>query len=277
MRSSVKKFLAASCLFIFLFSFFSTSMVSAVELPKATPGEKTVKNLLLTSLQPVGSTMYIWGGGWQDETTGEDNGSNHIGVLPEWKEFFLKQDSTYDYHDYLFQRNKGLDCGGFVGWCLYNIMNTESGKEPYVSSDICKDCYDRGWGSYKDRDAEGFQVTDFKPGDLMNPPGHIWISIGQCDDGSVVLIHSSPCGVQINGTQTPDGKSDSEAVALATYYMETYYPDWYVKYPCCERTSDYLTRSSQFRWDVSGNGVLLDPDGYMDQTPKEILEDLFSE
>jgi hypothetical protein len=30
---------------------------------------KNIGNLLLTALEPVGSTMYIWGGGWDDAET----------------------------------------------------------------------------------------------------------------------------------------------------------------------------------------------------------------
>jgi hypothetical protein len=52
----------------------------------------------------------------------------------------------------------------------------------------------------------------------------VYIVIGQCDDGSVLLVHSSPAGVQINGTTTPSGENDSKAIILATKYMHEYYP-----------------------------------------------------
>ena len=38
---------------------------------RTTEKTATIENLLYTALQPVGSTMYIWGGGWD----GEDSGS----------------------------------------------------------------------------------------------------------------------------------------------------------------------------------------------------------
>jgi hypothetical protein len=51
--------------------------------------------------------------------------------------------------------------------------------------------------------------------------------IGECIDGSVLLVHSSPAGVQINGTTKPASDSgDSEAITLATEYMHKYYPKW---------------------------------------------------
>ena len=37
---------------------------------EAEPGVKTVQNFLATSLEPVGNTLYIWGGGWNEEDTG---------------------------------------------------------------------------------------------------------------------------------------------------------------------------------------------------------------
>ena len=79
----------------------------------------------------------------------------------------------------------------------------------------------------------------------MSGPGHVWICIGKCEDVSVVFVHSSPPGVQINGTTTPDGKEDSMAIKLATHYMTKYYQEWAEEYPKFSRNEDYLTKYSQ--------------------------------
>ena len=100
--------------------------------------------------------------------------------------------------------------------------------------------------------------------------------IGECPDGSVVLVHSSPAGVQICGTVTPSGRKGSEAVKLARKYMKKYYPSWYRRFPDCFRSASYLNYH-QFRWDVRGANVMEDPDHYRDKGAKEILKDLFTD
>lgn len=265
------------CVSIFMSLFFLLGghMSAFAEPQKSQPGVKTVKNLLTTAILPIGKTMYIWGGGWNEEDTGSGEGSTHIGLMPEWEPFAKQQDANYDFHNFEYQINNGLDCSGFVGWTLYNVFNTENGKDGFVmsSTKMAREFANRGFGSFKDKS----EVTDYKAGDIMSGPGHVWICIGQCEDGSVVFVHSSPPGVQINGTTTPDGNEDSMAIKLATRYMKKYYPEWASKYPKFSRNADYLTKYSQMRWTVDGTGVLTDPDGYFEKSVEEILADLFGE
>ena len=90
------KLLKASILYIFIIHFLSLG-VSAHCLSPA-PGVKTVKNFLQTALAPVGSTLYVWGGGWFENSDGS-HGSNRIGVHSEWKEFYDSQNETYEWSD----------------------------------------------------------------------------------------------------------------------------------------------------------------------------------
>lgn len=46
------------------------------------------------------------------------------------------------------------------------------------------------------------------------------------EDGSVLLVHSSPPGVQISGTPTPNGDLSSQAILLANSIMPERYPAW---------------------------------------------------
>ena len=258
----------------------SYGKVVTVKIAKAKTMAKpksTIKKFLQIAMQPVGSTMYIWGGGWNKADTGAGKEARTIGVSPRWKTFFKKQKKNYDYRKTRYQISNGLDCSGYVGWCVYNAMNTSSGKEGYVmkAEQMAKNFAGRGWGTYVSRS----RVKNYKAGDIMSSScsdcGHVWIVVGECRDGSVVLVHSSPPGVQLAGTPTPSGKKNSQAVKLATRYMKKYYPQWYKKYPNCSKGISYLKHYAQMRWDVSGTSVLTDPDGYRNMTADQILKNLF--
>lgn len=246
----------------------------STELPKK--AVSTLRNFLKVSLAPVGSTMYIWGGGWNkaDNAAGKD--ALRIGLNPQWRSFAGRQRSSYDYRKYRYRHGNGLDCSGFVGWSVYNALHTKKGKagEGYVDKarNLARNYADNGWGSFCSASA----VRNYRAGDIMSGPGHVYIVIGECPDGSVVLVHSSPAGVQICGTVTPSGRKGSEAVKLARKYMKKYYPSWYRRFPDCFRSASYLNYH-QFRWDVRGANVMEDPDHYRDKGAKEILKDLFTD
>lgn len=126
----------------------------------------------------------------------------------------------------------------------------------------------KGFGSY----TPFYSVTDWKPGDIMSMKGHVWISLGMCRDGSVVLLHASPPGVLLCGTSLPDG-GRSQAVELAESYMAAYYPDWYRKFPNCTRGASYQANSSQMRWSPQ---VLSDEEGIRNMGAEEVLKKLFN-
>ncbi len=237
--------------------------------------KNTIKGFLKTALKPVGSTMYVWGGGWNTTDTGSGIVSRTIGVSPQWKKFFQKQTSSYDYTKTRYQVYDGLDCSGYVGWTLYNTFNTTNGNEGYVmlAQVMARTFANYGWGSYTAAGA----VKNFKAGDIMSlASGHVYIVVGECSDGSVVLLHSSPKGVMISGTYTRSGAKNSQAVRLATKYMKRYYPAWYAKFPEVSRNTDYLTKYSQMRWYIKGKKTMLtDPDGYRDKSASKVLKDLF--
>lgn len=234
----------------------------------------TLKNFLTTALKPVGSTMYIWGGGWNKEDNGAGSDALRIGLNPAWRSFASKQSSSYNYKKNRFKRGYGLDCSGFVGWTVYNVLHTKNGKagEGYVdkAKNLAKNYAQNGWGSFR----KISQVKDYRAGDIMSSSGHVYIVIGECSDGSVVLVHSSPSGVQICGTVTPSGKRNSKAVRLAKTHMKKYFPSWYRKYPKCVRDVSYLNMYQQFRWSLSKGNVMEDPDNYRNKSPEYILKDL---
>lgn len=229
------------------------------------PGDRTMENLLATALAPIGQTMYVWGGGWNEEDSGAGPEATSLGVSPKWAEFSEKQTSEYDYHDYKYQIHDGLDCSGYIGWLVYNLFETESGQEGYVmkSSHMAKNFADRGWGTFTPAE----QVTDWQLGDIMSMDGHVWLSLGMCEDGSVLILHSSVTGVSVCGTLLPDG-SESQAVLLAMKFMQTCYPEWYEKYSKCSRSHDYLTESGQFRWDEE---ILKDEKGLKAYLAEDLL------
>ena len=238
----------------------------------------TVKNLLQTAIAPIGSTMYVWGGGWNKEDTAAGKEARRTGLSASWRTFAKNKTSSYNYKNYRYRIHDGLDCSGYVGWCVYNVLNTKNNQKGYVysASKQAQQFSKMGFGTYQ----SAKKVTDYKAGDIMSSTckccGHVWIVVGECKDGSVVLVHASPAGVQLSGTTTPAGKKNSQAYRLAKKYMKKYYSAWYKKYPNVSRGSAYLSHYGQMRWKTSGENVTLsDPDHYQEMSAEEVLKDLF--
>ena len=278
---------------------------------QGSPGTKTLANFLKTALEPVGTTLYIYGGGWDWQDVGSAVQAKTMGVSSDWVRFFNSQDanftykqkngdealtdpknSYYPYGGYNQYYYAGLDCSGFAGWALYNTLETENGKEGYVigANRIAKRLGGKGWGIWTQdvKIPDGQNGYEMKPGDIMSTNGHVWISLGTCADGSVVIVHSSPsksrtgqpgAGVQISAVGTSES---CQAYVLADRYMSKYYPAWYERYPIYLCNPDgYFgftgENAGRFRWDTSGAGVLTDPDGLQNRKPDEVLAFLFQE
>lgn len=219
------------------------NLVQYIENKGSSKKESNIELLLQMALEPVGSTMYVWGGGWDDEDKEAGATSTHIGLDTQWENFRKQQDETYDHNTHRWERQNGLDCSGYVGWVIYNIFESKDGEEGYVttSTDMAKNYADRGWGVYMEH------PTEVLPGDIVSMEGHVWISLGTCADGSVLLAHSSPPGVSVCGTLLADG-TESMAVKLATEYMTEYHPEWQAMYPNRSVSHAYLENISLMRW-----------------------------
>lgn len=224
-------------------------------------GVRTIKNFLKNALLPVGNTLYIWAGGHDDED------ASRYGVNPQWKAFFDSQDETYNYTQHRYEYGNGLDCSGYVGWAAHQVMEDWATT---TSTIMPQYYYEKGWGSYKESDTS----MKFQTGDVVSMSGHVWIVIGQCSDGSAVIMHATPPYVQISGTVSSSGSTNSEAIQLANKYMSRYYPVAYERYGCKIASKSYMTGINHFTWSTS---VLKDPDGYRNMTTAQILADLFGE
>ena len=287
-----------------------------------TPGEKTLKNFLATAMEPVGTALYVYGGTWDWQDVNSSNQSMTIGLSQSWIDFFQSQDENYHYKNpnpsesyYPHQAwnqyyYAGIDCSGYVGWSVYNLMNTENStvadNKGYVMSATKQAgvfASNEGWGTmdmgdvlmdettgkpWVDEDGDGrriYEGHEFKPGDIFSMNGHVWISLGTCKDGSIVFMHSTPnttngAGVQISAIGP---NKNCEAYKLANQYMNKYFPQWSERYGdqvlCLtfdSYTKVYGDYAGKFSWNLK-NGVISDPDGYADMTPAEILADLFHE
>lgn len=275
-------------------------------------GERTLKNFLSTAFMPVGTTLYVYGGGWDWQDVGSAIQTRTIGVSDDWVRFFQSQDENYTYRDEDGDETKkdaansyypyggyneyyyaGLDCSGYIGWTLYNVMNTESNQDGYVmgSTKTAKTLAEKGWGEWtqefeKPADHEN---SDFLPGDVFSISGHVWICVGTCEDGSILILHSTPA---LSRTGQPGGGPElsaigadesCEAYRLADSYMSKYFPEWYERYPVALKDYEQYTTidgeyTGKFSWNLTGeNGGISDPDGYQNMTPEEILEDLFKD
>ncbi len=234
---------------------------------QTTSNAKTIKNYLQNGLQPIGQCLYVWGG-WGHGTT--------KGVPSEWKAFYDSHANGYNYHGYEFQRTKGLDCSGFVGWAAYQVMQSRSnvGSGYTVVSGAVGSTYQSlGWGTIINQAQLASSGYKIYPGDVGFDDGHTWIMLGQCRDKSCVVLHSTNHGgVQLAGTPTPDGNYSSQAVALARQYMAKY-PS-YNKYTSLYKpsTGNFIRRGNFLRWN---RATLADPDGYLNMTADQILADLY--
>ena len=220
-------------------------------------GKRTLKTYLQNALVPCGRTLYIWGGGW------DDSDASIIGYQKKWQKFFKNHaTSGYDYTSYRYSYGNGLDCSGFAAWTLYNTLYTESGGDwlVYQSTTVASTYYKKGWAKL----SKYAKSQTYRPGDVVSMDGHVWISLGECSDGSVLLVHSSPKGVQISGTE-------GRAAKLAAYYMKKYFPEW----PYEARTvgSSYLNYVGKARWKVTGKGhILSDPDGIQKMSADKVMK-----
>ena len=64
---------------------------------KGEPGKTTLANFLRTALMPVGTTLYIYGGGWDWQDVGSSIQSRTIGVSPDWVRFFKEHDENFTF------------------------------------------------------------------------------------------------------------------------------------------------------------------------------------
>lgn len=221
---------------------------------KGERGIRTIDNLIKAAFEPVGKVMYIYGGGWNEADTCGGIETMTLGLSPKWLDFSAKQNSSYNYKDYDYKKDisvihYGLDCSAYVGWVIYNVFNdgrnyvTNSYKMGQLLSSL-------DYGFVIDKN----NIKEIKKGDIMfsncNDCKHIYIALKSYSDGSVLLLHSSPPGVQLSGTYTPNGNKNSQAIDFATKYMKKYYPSWYNRFPHNGRDERYLSHYDCFRWSI---------------------------
>lgn len=264
------------------------------------PGQRTLKNFLATAMEPVGTSLYVYGGAWNWQDDASDEQALSIGLPQSWIAFFQSQDQSYTFKNsddptksyYPYGRwnqyhYAGPDCSGYLGWVIYNTMNDRAGQEDigiYVGYSTSRaDVLARaGLGTR----SQSFSPSTFRPGDIFSMKGHVWICVGTCGDGSMVILHSTPSpsrsghpgeGVQLSAIGS---SQDCQALSLARYYMQTYYPDWSSRYDVSLFSYPAYTdlggkkETGRFSWWIDP-AALTDPDGYAKMTAEEILKDLF--
>ena len=250
------------------------------------PGERTLFSLLCAAMQPLGSTLYVYGGGWDLDDTGAGREAVTPFPSPAWKTFFLSQDECYDYRRFRGSgcnpwHGAGLDCSGYLGWVIYAALHRKSGLEGYVypSTEMAGALAARGLGRLVPPPCR------FLPGDLFSMEGHIWLCVGVCRDESLVIAHSSPTpsrrtgcpggGVQLSAIPARDSRPRCEALDLARRYMSQF-PVWSRRYEAVSRPRTLYTvpgtnsNSGLFRW-----SVLRDPEGIRSMTAGQVLQKLF--
>ena len=251
------------------------------------PGRRTLKNLLLTALMPVGTALYVYGGGWNWQDTGAGHEARQIGLPQSWIDFFDRQDACYTFRSVLPiggrnpHRYAGLDCSGYLGWTIYNTLHTESGCDGYVTraADLAHSLARRGYG-----ELHRCEPFSFRPGDIFSMDGHVWLCIGSCRDASIVIAHATPSpsradcpggGVQLSALAAGNDSPDCIAYRLARRYMQRFCPRWSARYPVQQLSRSVYTQLSEhshtglFRW---SDAALPDPDGWREQPAETILQ-----
>lgn len=192
--------------------------------------EMELSDLIADALKPVGNTLYVWGGGWNVPDNGSGETALHMGVWPEWEQYFQKNKQNYSYRpDGLPGKMDtrsvlGFGLLGYLGWLVYNSVQNGKDNNGYVgdATKLAKSLAGYGFGTVSTCTPN----SKFYPGDIVSINGHCYLSLGQCKDGSVLLLHSTPNGgVQMSGTV--NGSSSSQASRLAQSFMQQYYPDWW--------------------------------------------------
>ena len=231
----------------------------------------TIKQFISKALIPVGHTMYIYGGGWNKEDTGAGKEARSIGESELWRKFFQSCKKDYDYRNFRYCTELGLDCTGYIGWSIYNLFNTESGKNGFVfsSGELGFKLSEMGLGAV----TLDFDTEKHKCGDIFfsSKFHHAYISVGEYTDGSVMILHSSPPGVMISGTGSSKSSKRSMAQIHSERLMKKYFSDWYEKYPKSDRGTDYLKDYKRFRF---YNTVVPDPDMLSEKEPDRILHEI---
>ena len=202
----------------------------------------------------------------------------------------------------------GLDCSGFVGWTLYNTLYDESMVNPGMVDSSTKMANKLAnefkLGEFVHPQQYGFDYAkrlkiaadEYSVGDVVSLQGHVFIVLGKCEDGSLVIVHSTPeyswdnaaygyfgGGVMLSPLN-PNNPADKncEAYRLVQKYMTTYYPEWTKRYPVIMKNAFYFsfpanTKTGVFHWNLFNENGLSDPDGYRNMSAEEILKDLFCE
>ena len=135
-------------------------------------------------------------------------------------------------------------------------------------------------------------ANEIKVGDILSTGTHVMIVLAKCDDGSFIIIHSTPSnsktgypggGVQMSAVNpNEDLSNDCEAFYLCQEYTQKFYKKWSERYDIkmvsVETTFNFKDSEPEtglFHWNI--NGRIIDPDNYSEKTAKEILRNLFSE
>ena len=278
------------------------------------PGKRTILNLLKTAFEPMGTTLYIYGGGWDFQDEGSGNQTRIIGVSDAWVNFFNNNNASYEFHDTCgnginyYPENgwntyyyNGLDCSAYIGWTLYNTMYSQSmTQEGFVcaSTKMAKTlAKEYGFGTWEhvavnNPSEKDFQkvVKTLKPGDIVSMNGHVYMVVGVCTDNSAVIINSTATlsstgaeagGVQINAISVKGtGDTGCEAYNLACQYTAKY-PKWAERYPVTMKDpATYLAFPEKnaatgiLHWNVDENG-LNDPEGIRNMNAEQVLQEIF--
>ena len=226
---------------------------------------------------------------------------------------------------------QGMDCVGYASWVLFRTFNDRSFNDPSLAvygSDYWKHLeffqvhanfftsmlYHRDFGTFhrglaiENVPSPNFEESLINAGDVVSISGHVFIVLGVAEDGSSVIMHSSPSGGTANtpperrpggiywdngaGAQLTSvaasagpasgaaGRFTNRSFELAGHYSRTFFPEWYRRYPVRGELHTYYNSAAAqpangvLRWHDDERG-LTDPDGFREMLIDDILAIMF--
>ena len=152
--------------------------------------ETDIFNVISNALKPVGKTLYVWGGGWNEADNGSGETSLYIGVWTQWEQYFRDNKNNYSYktgqtawkkgnRDYRFL---GLDCSGYIGWLMYNSIQYGKDSNGYVttSTNIMQQYYPEWWDCFGKEGRQSVKASTYLYGTKFSwqNPGAVYDSQG---------------------------------------------------------------------------------------------------
>ena len=239
---------------------------------------ETKSDLIRHALSAVGKVLYVWGGGWNEADDGAGSIAMIRGIPPSVTDFTCEMTRNcaipcaYDYREHRYRLDSGYDCSGYLGWVIWQVLGPSPSPEGYVfpSAKQARMLAHLGLGQILPDDRKIFAG----PGDIVSIPGHVYLSLGCEEDGSMLIVHASPPAVSLSAVPAPGAEENGVAVLLARTLCRSVWPLHAARFPVSVKSrARYTQKAEVFRFDPH---ILPDPDGISELSAAEVMRRLIT-